>query len=458
MADFLATITNAARQKQMLNSVDNRGGWFPWVREPYAGAWQKNDEWTTECVLAYHAVYACITLISADIGKLRITLQKQDTNGIWEEADSPSFSPVLKKPNGYQNHIQFKEWWITSKLIRGNTYVLKERDARGIVVRLYILDPCRVTPLVATDGSVFYQLGQYELGGIDQTMLTVPASEIIHDRMNCLFHPLVGVSPLFASGMAASQGLKIQTDSGKFFENGANPGGILTAPGAISDETAARLKLHWDTNYTGKNAGKVAVAGDGLKFEPLRMSAVDSQLIEQLRWTAEVVCSTFHVPAYKVGVGQPPSVNNIDALGQDYYSQCLQTLIENFELCLDEGLALPAKYRIYLDLDGLFRMDSKTRMETLGLGVDKALMTPNEGRRALNLAPLTGGNTVYMQQQNYSMEALSKRDSKPDPFATGTSNAPAPTATENTDDSEEDQAKMLALLIEKEMAGDAQTA
>jgi len=36
---------------------------------------------------------------------------------------------------------------------------------------------------------------------------------------------------------------------------------ILSAPGAISDETAARLKTHWDANYTGNNAGKVAVVG-----------------------------------------------------------------------------------------------------------------------------------------------------------------------------------------------------
>lgn len=36
--------------------------------------------------------------------------------------------------------------------------------------------------------------------------LTVPASEIIHDRMNCLFHPLVGISPIFACGLAAMAG------------------------------------------------------------------------------------------------------------------------------------------------------------------------------------------------------------------------------------------------------------
>src|SRR3546814_19841370 len=96
----------------------------------------------------------------------------------------------------------------------------------------------------------------------------------------------------------------------------------------------------------------VAVFGDGLKFEPMRMTSVDAQMIEQLKWTAEAVCSCFHVPAYKIGVGTPPAYNNIEALQQDYYSTCLQILIEDMELCQDEGLALPANYGTELDQIG----------------------------------------------------------------------------------------------------------
>lgn len=442
------------RQKSHVAPVDNRGGWWPWIREPYSGAWQNNDEWKVDSVLAYHAVYACITLIAADIGKLPFRLVREDANGIWSPVKNHASANPLKKPNRYQNHIQLKEWWMVSKLVRGNTYALKERDNRGTVVRLYVLDPCRVQVLVSTDGSVYYQLGQDDLNGQEQTSVTVPASEVIHDRMNCLFHPLVGVSPLFASGLAASQGLKIQNDSSKFFANGANPGGVLTAPGAISDDTAARLKTHWDANYTGDNAGKVAVLGDGLKFEPMRMTAVDSQLIEQLRWTAEVVCSTYHVPAYKVGVGQAPSYNNIEAQTKDYYSQCLQSHIESMELCLDEGLELPDGLGVELDLDVLFRMDSSTLMATLKEGVGSGLMAPDEGRRRLNLPPVAGGNTPYLQQQNFSLAALAKRDAQQDPFSNAETSSPAPAepGPEVEEETIEDQARLFALIMQKEMS------
>jgi HK97 family phage portal protein len=441
-------------RRKDFSPVDNRGGWWPFVREPYSGAWQNNDEWRTDTVIAYWATYACITLIAADIGKLRPLLKQLGGNGIWSETSSPSFSPVLKKPNRYQNHIQFKEWWITSKLSRGNTYVLKERDNRGVVVALYILDPTRVQVLVAPDGSVYYQLSQDDLNTLESSIV-VPASEIIHDRMNCLFHPLVGISPLYASGLAAIHGLKMQKDSNAFFANGARPGGILTAPGSISEETAARLKAHWEENYTGTNAGKIAVVGDNLKFETLRATALDSQLVEQMKLSAEVVCSTFHVPPFKIGLGQMPP-GKVEDLNQIYYTDCLQSPIESMELCLDEGLALPDKYGIELDLDGLLRMDTATLYKTLGEGVKAAVLAPNEARKRVNRPPVAGGDSVYMQQQNFSLEALAKRDAQENPFSTGASQTPVPEPEngdpELTDEQIEDQARLYALLLEKELS------
>jgi len=439
---FGLSITRA-RPPSDLMPVDNRGGWWGLVREGFTGAWQSNIEIRLDTVLTYHAVYACISLIASDISKMRMKLVAEDANGIWSETPSSALSPVLRRPNHYQNRIKFFEQWVTSKLIYGNTYVLKVRDARNVITQLYILDPNRTKVLVSPDGSVFYQLSRDDLTGLDEDLVAVPAREIIHDLMCPLYHPLVGVSPIYACGLAAVQGLKIQTNSTQFFGNGSNPGGILTAPGAISDETAARLKAHWDANYTGQNVGKVAVLGDGLKYEAMAITATDSQLIEQLRWTAEVVCSCFHVPPYMIGIGPAPSYTNIEALNQQYYTQCLQSLIENIELCLDEGLELPKPYGTEFDLDALLRMDTATQYKAISDGIGGSFLTPNEGRRKLDLPPLEGGDTVYMQQQNFSLAALNERDQDA-PFAKPTAApaaTPAPTAEPDPDEVDDNPAE-----------------
>jgi HK97 family phage portal protein len=428
-----------------LAPVSENRGWYR-VLESFSGAWQHNIVVDRNLVLSYHAVYACMTLIASDIAKLRVKLVEQDENGIWTETRNAAYSPVLRKPNQYQNRIQFWENWILSKLARGNTYALKVRDNRGVVTKLYILDPMRVMPLVADDGSVFYQLSADNLAALEEDV-TVPAREIIHDRMNCLFHPLVGTSPIYAAGVAATQGINIQNNSATFFGNKSRPSGILTAPGAISTATADRLKEAWQANYSGENYGKVAVLGDGLKFEPMAMTAEESQLIEQLKWTAEVVCSTFHVPPYMVGVGTMPTYNNIEALSAQYYSQCLQSLIESAELCLDEGLGLdePKDGKVLgteFDLEGLLRMDTQTQYKTIAEGIRGGFLAPNEARKRIDLKPLEGGNTVYLQEQDHSLAALAKRDAGPDPFGKAkTEPAPAapeaPAANDNSDEQRE---------------------
>jgi HK97 family phage portal protein len=356
---------------------------------------------------------------------------------VWEETESPSFSPVLKKPNRYQTRQKFIENWVTAKLVNGNAYILKQRDQRNLVVAMYVLDSCSVKPMVADDGSVWYQLSTDNLSGAKQTL--VPASEIIHDTMVTLYHPLCGVSPIYACGLAAAQALNIQGNSERFFANGSLPGGILVAPGKISEATVKHLKEQWESNYSGTNVGKVAVLGDGLRYERMTLTAMDAQLIEQLKWTAENICSCFHIPPHMVGVGPTPTYNNIEALTLQYYSQCLQSHIEAIEALLDDGLALPKKYGTQFDLDDLMRMDTTALILSEKEAVGAGIKAPNEARKRLNLGPAKGGDSPMMQQQNYTLEALASRKNAPDNEPLNPAPAKMQKGVPETEDFEDDE-------------------
>jgi HK97 family phage portal protein len=265
---------------------------------------------------------------------------------------------------------------------------------------------------------------------------------MIHDVECPLFHPLVGVSPIYAAGWPAIQGLNIRRNSDKFFSNGSKPGGVLTAPGTIADSTAARLKDYWDTNFSGDNIGKVAVLGDGLKYEPMAMTAEQSQLIEQLRMTDEDIAKCFHMPRHKVGIGPDPTYSNIEALTLQYYTDCLQRHIEGLELKLSEGLELttvPGRdLGVDFDLHGLIKMDSQAQMEFVAKGIEKAIFSPNEARRFFDLKPVTGGESPMLQQQMFSLEALAERDDE-QPFVQPTAPPPAAGPTDSGEDTGEQQ-------------------
>lgn len=440
MANFLAALASklgyAPIEKATGNlvPVNSSGAWFPVIRESFTGAWQKNVTVDYATVLAYHAVYACVTLIAGDIAKNRVKLVAQDENGIWSETTNPAYSPVLRKPNHYMTRVRFWEAWMLSKLLRGNTYVLKARDNRNVVTGLYILNPNRVKPLLADDGSIFYELQVDEIAGV-AVAERIPARDIIHDRFNCLDrYNLIGTSPIYACGLAATQGLSIQLNSARFFKNNGQPSGLLTAPGRIDQANAERLKALWEEKYSGENYGAIAVMGDGLSYAPLAMTAEDAQLIEQLKWTAEVVCSCFHVPAYKIGVGPQPLNNNVQSLNTEYFSQCLQVLIEDAEEALDAGLGIGwgTGLGTEFDVENLLRMDTLTQIQALKEGIGAAIFTPNEARKKFDLVPKEGGDDPYLQQQNYSLPALAKRDAKDDPFGSAKPPPPAGPAPDGT--------------------------
>jgi len=430
MKFFGFTIT----REKAFNAVGNLARYgLRTILEPFSGAWQQNVEEKRGDLLTYPTLYACIFRISSDIAKLPFTLQQKMPSGVSTEVANPAYSPVLNKPNGFQTQGQFREYWMIAKLTQGNVYVLKRRDARGVVIDLYILDSCHVMPLVTDSGEVYYQLYTDPLNTLPKDYpasgLIVPASEIIHDRCMTLHHPLIGIPPLAAAYWPALKNMKIMRSATEFFANNAQPGGILTAPAGMTETDAEAVKQYWNTNFTGSNSGRVAIIGADMKFTPFAMKSIDSQMVEQMRYSDEQICQPFGVPPFKVGIGTIPSGLGVDGVNQMYYQDALQTHIEHMEALLDEGLKIAKPLGVELDLAPLLRMDEAKRAEVETKLVGGKIKTPDEGRIRFNLAPTGGGDTLWGQNQDYPLGMLADRkewDPAMQPPAPAPAPAPAP--------------------------------
>lgn len=443
-----------------LSSLVPRGNWWPFIRESYTGAWQQNVTIELANVLSHPTVFACITLIASDIAKMQLRLLVKDASGVWEETESAAFSPVLRKPNSYQLTIEFIRSWVMSKLIYGNSYVLLVRDLRQVVRAMHVLDPTRVQVLLAPNGDVYYQLKRDDLSRQFEDGFVVPASEIIHDKMNTLNHPLVGLSPIYACGLAAVLGLKIQTNSANLFNNAASPMGTLNVPTAIDQGQADRLKANFMAATSGSNYGAVAILTNGMEYKPITQSAVDSQLIDQWKATSEAVCAAFHVPGHMVGVGDPPTVGtNVQSLAIQYFAQALQEPAECIEDHLDYALGLTEKIDgrqlgVGFDHDDLFWMDTATMVENEAKKVGAGIASPNEARKKFDAKPVEGGDTPYLQEQNWPLRLLSARE-----LPTRPPTAPEPIEEPDEDEediddeemNEEDVEKAVADLLRKEL-------
>src|SRR5262249_41082508 len=147
----------------------------------------------------------------------------------------------------------------------------------------------------------------------------------------------------------------------------STPGGLLMAPGNLNDVQKQQIKEEWEQRFSRINLGRVAVLEGGMTYQKMPLTAVEAQLIENLKWSAETVCSVYHVPGYKTGVAPLPTHINIESLNTEYYSQALQSHIEEIEEAYDYGVGIgwAMGLGIEFDTENLMRMDTATLVTTI---------------------------------------------------------------------------------------------
>ena len=428
------------------------------AHEPFAGAWQKgivDSSGRDPNILAFSGVYSCVTVIAQDIAKLAVRVIQLSDDGVTENvARQNPYHRLLKRPNGYQTSVDFFTHLLACRLIRGNAYAYKEFDNRGVPHAMHVLHPDRVTVLVhpqskeiyyqytpqANDMVSFGQFFQDEKG-----TFYIPARFIVHDRINTLWHPLIGTTPLFAAAMSAAMGGRIMLNSSSLFANMARPSGILTAPAEISDVVAERLKRDFEANYSAGNFGRTAVLGDGLDWKQMVITSTDAQLIEQLKWTIEDVARAYRVPMYLLNDTTRMTYKNSEQAAHAYYTGCLQYHVEALErrLTSDFGMDDETTY-VAVNVDQMFRMDTSERFAAYREGIAAGVLSPNEARAREGLKPVKGGEEPRMQMQYVP---LSQPVQQPAPVPAP---APEPGDEEPPTDDEEDKAavtnEMLAIM------------
>lgn len=392
-----------------------RGWWSLLVHEPFTGAWQHNQEKRIGTILTYPTLYACINRIASDVGKLPFKIQSLSSDGVtYRESSSAAQLALLRRPNHYQTESQFRECWILSKLLSGNTYVLLSRDRGGAVESMHVLDWRRVMPTVTDSGAVFYQLQSDSLNGLlpdsyPTQNIAVPAADIIHDRMNCFFHPLIGIPPLAAAHLPALKNFRILRTADTYFDAASQSAtGILTAPAGISDDDAKEITDYWNANF-GKS--RVAALGSDLKYTSLGVRSSDSQMVEQLKYSDEQICQPFGIPPFKIGIGSLPSGMSVDEMNLLYFCDAVQSHITAMEILLTRVLALRATEHVEIDARALLRMDEGKRADIETKMVKGMVKTPNESRSIFNLPPVSGGDTIWGQHQDYPLGMLADRAS-----------------------------------------------
>ena len=350
------------------------------------------------------AVYGCVRVLSESIASLPLHVYKRGENGNREKAENlPLYTLLHDTPNEEMSSFTWRETLMTHLLLYGNAYCQILRNGRGEIIALYPLLPNRMTVERDENGQLFYRYQRYseEPPTMEGSTVILFPEDILHIP-GMSFDGLVGLSPIAACRNAVGAGLSADEYSSRYYANGAAPMGVLEHPGVIKQPE--KLRDSWNEAFGGtRNAGKVAILEEGLKFTPISISPADSQLLETRKFTVEEICRIFRVPPHLVQDLTKTSYNSAEQMSQEFVYYTLLPWCVRFEQAMMRSL-LSADERKHIEirfnLDGLLRGSYESRMRGYQTAVNTGIFSINDCRKLENmdLLPADQGGDIHMVQ------------------------------------------------------------
>jgi HK97 family phage portal protein len=337
------------------------------------------------------AVYACVKFISQDIAMLRPFLRRRIGKGQWVLETRHPLLKILAKPNPWQTRFEFMSYWVTSLLLRGNGFVVVERDQFGEPTALVPVAPDRVTIMLSPEGDLWYRINSHRLGyGI-----VIPQDDMLHLK-NISMDGYVGVSPIAIAQDVIGLALATQQHGGILFRQGGQIGGVITHPGRLSKEASERIGNSWRETHSGvQNAHKVAILEEGMQFAKIAMTNEDAQFLETRRFQVIDICRLYGVPPHKLGELDKATLNNIEQQSQQYVDAALKPIAESISQLFDAHLLFEDERVILqnrMDFDEVTRGDLASRYSAYQIGVLNGWLSRNEVRAKENMDPIEGGD------------------------------------------------------------------
>lgn len=349
---------------------------------------------TEESALTFGAVYACIRIIAESVAMLPLHTYRKLANGGKEKAtDVPIYNLLHRSPNPEMTSFEFRETLISHVASWGNGYAEIEWSGGGRPLALWPLNPGKMT-VSRRRGELIYE---YELPN-GQTV-TLPAWRIHHVR-GLSGNGVVGYSPIRLAMQSIGVGLALEEYGGRFFGNGARPGGVLKHPGVLSDGAYKRLKESWSAENEGlSNAHRLKILEEGLDYQAIGIPPEEAQFLESKKFQVTEIARWFRVPPHMLADLERATFSNIEEQGLGFVIYTLQPWLVRHEQAIERDLLTEAERQTlfveYL-VNGLLRGNISSRFQAYQLALQGGWMNPNEVRSLENMNPYDGGDTYLM--------------------------------------------------------------
>ncbi|UZJ79437.1 phage portal protein [Fictibacillus sp. KU28468] len=333
---------------------------------------------TEEQAMKIPSVVACMNLIEGTISQLPIYLYQENGQDVVKVPDKRN-RLLNVEANYFTNSQSFKRKIVKDYLFYGKAIIYVERKGNTIV---------SLNALNAKD----VQFKQYTGDGITLSNIEVTYNGLA-TSVQLNYEDLIiidsGNEGILKYGVDTLElALEQNTYSSNLLKNGALPIGVIQTMNRLSDTAIKRLRAGWESLYGGsKNSGKTVILEEGVEYKPIALNPEQLQLTNSRKATNADICKLFGVDESLINA----EFNKYSANSQQnlaYLQYTLAPIIAAIESAFDKSMLLESEkdngYYFRFDTSEILRGTPKEQIESVGIAVEKGLLSVNEGRAVLD--------------------------------------------------------------------------
>ena len=334
--------------------------------------------------------HRCISIVAELMASVPLFVYRHGERGSRDRAtDHPAYAVLHDAPNGMMTAFELRERLIADLLVHGNAYAEIERNGRGQVIGLRLIDPGAISVERLRSGRLRYIV----TGAPGRVLLQ---GEVLHLRYRLGRDGIMGLSPIQIARETFNRSLAETDTAAKQATKGFRPEGAVVFAQAInpSQKTDVLDKLRQKIERNDSTSGIMVLDG-GADWKPFAFSSKDAEFLESRKLTALDICRVFGVPPSAAGITDNATYSNIGEESRALVQRCLAPMAKRIEQAMNMALLTPEARKTFFiehDLAGLLRGDIGARYDAYRTGRDGGWLSPNEIRRLENLPEIKGGD------------------------------------------------------------------
>jgi len=344
---------------------------------------------TEKNALGLTAVWRAVQVTSSTVASLPLKSYRDTGTGRVQVAS------VFDNPGGdFFTPFEFKQLVMAHLLLHGGAPLLHVYNGAGTLAGFFPLHPKMVA--VERDrytGERFFRVQ------VDNESKLYTEADVTY-VMGLSVDGIKGLSAIDYLRNPLGTAIQGERAAARQFANGAMLGGLVSSDDDLDEAQAEALVAGLKSKISGtRNAGDIAFVNASLKFSPWTMTAEDAQFLESRQFSLAEVARAFGIPVQMLMAdGASSWGSGISELVRGWQKFTLTQWTTPIEERLSRVLASPRF--VEFELKGLLSGSPAEEVELLLQQHAAGVLTTDEVRAILNLAPLPAAEEPTMEESN----------------------------------------------------------